>query len=116
MSPLMNKPSTTNGPDVLIHDVLPPMKYEGADAYRPSCDDWQPDPEGEGQFELHDLSIVAGRDVAFAHGFIQCAGTLRNGKTFADLVRATFSLRKIGGAWQVAHQHVSKPFQPSGEK
>lgn len=103
-------------PDVLIYDVLAPMKYEGAASYQQSWDEWQPDTQGEGQFELQDLSVTVGGDVAFAHCFIKCGGVLTNGKTFEDLVRATFCLRKISGSWKVAHQHNSKPIQPSGAK
>jgi ketosteroid isomerase-like protein len=98
-------------PDVLIYDVLAPMKYEGAAAYRKSWDEWQPDTQGEGQFDLQDLSVTVGGDVAFAHCFIKCGGVLANGKTFEDLVRATFCLRKTSGSWKVAHQHNSKPIQ-----
>jgi ketosteroid isomerase-like protein len=101
-------------PDVLIYDVLAPMKYEGAAAYRKSWDEWQPDTEGEGQFELQDLSVTSGADVAFAHGFIKCGGVLPGGKSFEDLVRATFCLRKVSGSWKVAHQHISKPIQLKG--
>ena len=100
---------TNHLPDVMIYDVLAPMKYEGVAAYRQSWDEWQPDTQGEGQFDLEDLSVTAGADVAFAHGFIRCGGTLPDGKTFTDLVRATFCLRKVFGAWKVAHQHISKP-------
>lgn len=101
-------------PDVLIYDVLAPMKYEGAAAYRQSWDEWQPATQGEGQFELEDLSVTAGADVAFAHCFIRCGGVLPNGKMFEDLVRATFCLRKVSGSWKVAHQHISKPIQAAG--
>jgi ketosteroid isomerase-like protein len=101
-------------PDVLIYDVLAPMKYEGAAAYRKSWDEWQPDTQGEGRFELEDLSVSAGADVAFAHGFIRCGGVLPDGKVFEDVVRATFCLRKVSGAWKVAHQHISKPIEPKG--
>ena len=97
--------------DVLIYDVLAPMKYEGAAAYRKSWDDWQPDTQGEGRFELEDLVVTIGGDVAFAHAFIRCGGTLPDGKSFEDMVRATFCLRKLSGAWKVAHQHISKPIQ-----
>jgi ketosteroid isomerase-like protein len=96
-------------PDVLIYDVLAPMKYEGAVAYKESWDEWQPDTQGEGQFDWEDLQVTAGTDVAFAHGFIRCGGQLPDGGTFTDLVRATFCLRNVAGQWKVAHQHVSKP-------
>ena len=101
-------------PDVLIYDVLAPMKYEGAAAYRQSWDDWQPDTRGEAQFDLQDLSVSVGGDVAFAHCFIKCGGVLPNGKMFEDLVRATFCLRKASDSWKVAHQHISKPIQIAG--
>jgi len=38
---LRNEILKNHAPDVVIYDVLPPMKYEGADAYRRSWDDWQ---------------------------------------------------------------------------
>jgi len=97
--------------DVTIFDVLPPMKYEGADAYRKSWDEWQPATEGPGLFEIHDLKITASHDVAFAHCFIQCGGTRPDGKTFEDWVRATFCLRKLEGKWLVTHQHISMPMR-----
>jgi ketosteroid isomerase-like protein len=103
-------------PDALIYDVLPPMKYEGTDAYRASWDDWQPDAAGDAHFDLEDLTITATPHLAFAHCFIRCGGTMPNGKTFEDLVRATFCLEKSTGSWRIAHQHISKPFDPKGVK
>lgn len=101
-------------PDVLIYDVLAPMKYEGAAAYRASWDEWQPDTQGEGVFELEDLEITAGEDVAFAHGILRCGGALANGQSFEDVVRITFCLTNETGLWMVAHQHFSKPIQMAG--
>lgn len=103
-----------HAPNVLIYDVLPPMKYESAAAYRCSWGDWQPNMQGEKKFELQDLSVVSSHDLAFAHCFIQCGGTLPNGAMFEDLVRATFCLQKADGDWKVTHQHISKSLQPSG--
>ena len=97
-------------PELTIFDVLPPLKYDSAAAYRASWDEWHPDAQGEMRFEFEDISVTAGNDVAFAFGLLQCGGTLPDGKTFRDIVRATFCLRKVAGGWKVAHQHVSKPF------
>ena len=102
-----------HAPDAVIYDVLPPMKYVGTKAYRESWGEWQPQTQGAGRFELQDLSVVAGNDVAFAHGFILCGGTLTSGQTFEDLVRVTFCLRKVASEWRVFHQHVSKPYAPA---
>lgn len=98
-------------PDVLIFDVLPPMKYEGTAAYRASWAEWQPDTQGEGKFDLVELSIVSRADSAFATCFIECGGTLPDGSSFKDLVRATFCLLRIENSWKIAHQHISKPFE-----
>ena len=96
--------------NVLIYDVLPPLKYESAAAYRASWDEWQPDAQGDMQFELEDVKVTASPEVAYAHGLLQCGGTLPNGKAFQDTVRATFCLRKTNGGWKVFHQHISKPY------
>ncbi|WP_411871127.1 YybH family protein [Vulcanococcus limneticus] len=96
--------------NLVIFDVLPPMMYAGAEAYKRSWDEWQPGTQGEAVFNLENLTITAGSDVAFAHSFIRCGGTLPDGTTFQDLVRATFCLRKVDGSWLVEHQHVSKPY------
>lgn len=95
---------------VLIYDVLPPIKYSSAAEYRKSWDEWQPDAQGEMRFELEDLEVTAGTDVAFAYGILQCGGSLPDGKVFRDTVRATFCFAKKKGKWNVVHQHISKPY------
>lgn len=45
--------------DLVIFDVLPPMKYESAAAYRESWDDWQPDTQGEMRFELGCVDVLS---------------------------------------------------------
>ena len=68
--------------NLVIFDVLPPMKYESADSYRRSREEWEPDARGEAVFNLENLTITAGNDVAFAHSFIRCGGTFSDGRTF----------------------------------
>jgi ketosteroid isomerase-like protein len=97
-------------PDVVIFDVLPPLKYEGAAAYKSSWAEWQPKTAGGELFELQELQITAGDDVGFAHAMLHCGGKLLNGKTFEDIVRATFCFRRSHGKWTITHQHISKPF------
>lgn len=95
--------------DVVVYDVLPPMRYEGAEAYRDSWDEWQPETEGEVTFELHDVEVVAGSEAAFAYGLLHCGGSTPDGGRFEDWVRATFCLQKSGERWLVSHQHISMP-------
>ncbi|MGH8142837.1 MAG: YybH family protein [Steroidobacteraceae bacterium] len=102
--------------NLVIFDVLPPMQYESVAAYRAGWGgDWQPDTQREGQFGLENLVIAFGSDLASAHCCIRCGGTLPDGRSFQDVVRATFCLRKDDGHWKVFHQHVSKPFQMAGK-
>ena len=96
--------------NVIIYDVLPPLKYESAAAYRASWDEWQPDAQGNMQFELEDVKVTASPEIAYAYGLLQCGGTLPDGKAFRDTVRATFCLRKTEDGWKVFHQHISKPY------
>jgi ketosteroid isomerase-like protein len=95
--------------DVLIFEVLPPLKYEGAAAYQKSWDEWHPETTGPGLFDLHELHITAGQDVSFAHALIHCGGKHPDGTTFEDWVRGTFCLRKRADKWLVTHQHISMP-------
>ena len=97
--------------DVRLFDVLPPLQYTSAADYRASWDEWQPDTQGEAVFAWQDLHVEAGPALAFAYGLIRCGGTLADGRSFEDVVRATFGLRKVDGGWCVVHQHVSKPWQ-----
>lgn len=96
-------------PDVVIYDVLEPLLYRGAEAYRRSWDAWQPETVGAATFEFEELEVTEGAGLAFAHGVIRCGGTTPGGHTFRDRVRATFCLRRRGGRWWVAHQHISLP-------
>jgi ketosteroid isomerase-like protein len=98
-----------HSPELVIFDVLPPIKYTNAAEYKASWDDWQPDTKGEGIFNLHDLVVEASDEVGFGYCLIQCGGTLADGKKFEDWVRATFCLLRISGNWTIVHQHVSKP-------
>lgn len=101
---------TNHDENVIIYDVLTPMKYSSASEYRMSWEEWQPDAQGEMRFELEELEVTAGTEAAFAHGTLQCGGTLPDGKTFRGAVRATFCFSKKEGGWKIVHQHISKPY------
>lgn len=59
-------------------------------------------------YEIRNLTITVGDDVAFAHGINRLSGTF-NGIRFGPWVRWTAGLRKIGGTWLIAHDQVSIP-------
>lgn len=98
-------------PDVVSFDVGPQLQSVGVAA---KLQNWvaaftvfQP-PIG---YEYRDLAITVGDGVAFAHSFNRLSGTLKDGNLHrvGPWVRYTGAYRKIGGAWLIAHDHVSAP-------
>lgn len=61
-------------------------------------------------FELHELRVTAGDDIAFVHGLNRCGGTGPDGKEMVGWMRMTACFRKLHGQWQVVHEHFSAPF------
>jgi uncharacterized protein (TIGR02246 family) len=97
-------------PDIVMFDVPPPDQgVRGLVAYRetwPSFFDWQ---RGGASFEITDLDVTAGDDVAFAHALLRC-GTPEELAAHPDhRLRITIGLRKHDGRWIVTHEHHSFP-------
>ena len=96
-----------HAPDLVLFDVPPPIQWRGIDAYRKSWEmffAWS-----SGEFEIDELSVTAGDDVAFCHGLIRCAGTDQLGRREVVTVRLTIGLERIGDRWVVLHEHHSEP-------
>src|SRR6266545_3994412 len=91
-----------------------PLQYKGVDAYRKSWEEWLPTFRGPVGYEIRDLSITAGDDVAFCHSLNRISGTRANGEKTDTWVRATVCYHKIDGTWMVTHEHFSVPFYMDG--
>jgi uncharacterized protein (TIGR02246 family) len=98
-------------PDALSFDLAPPLQYRGAGANRESLEEWFPTFRGSVGYEIRDLSITAGDEVAFSHSLNRISGARTDGTKTDVWVRATVCLRKIGGKWTITHEHVSVPFE-----
>jgi uncharacterized protein (TIGR02246 family) len=95
--------------DVVSFDVEPPLQHVGVDA---KMRNWANVFAifRDATYEVRDLVIAAGDDVAFGHGFGRLSGTLKNGTATAGMwVRATFCFQKVDGNWLIAHDQVSVP-------
>jgi uncharacterized protein (TIGR02246 family) len=103
-------------PDVLVFDVVNPLWNVGADKARQRTDEWFSSFEGPIDYELRDLNIVAGHDVAFCHSLNQVDGTKADGNKLQMWWRATVCFRKIDGKWMITHEHSSVPFDPATGK
>src|SRR6266540_2814649 len=68
-----------HSPDILMFDVPPPVQSKGIDAYKTTWDlffSWSRD---FGVFDISEMNITAGNDVAFATALMRCAGAEANG-------------------------------------
>jgi uncharacterized protein (TIGR02246 family) len=97
-------------PDVFAFDLLPPLRYEGADALKQRASQWLASFEGPVGFEMRDLRITAGDDVAFCHSLNGVRGKSQSGAQVDMWWRATVCFHRRDGDWRVAHAHSSEPF------
>ena len=96
--------------DIVMFDVPPPNDgVRGIDAYRatwPPFFDWQ---RQGAVFEIVDLDVTAGEDVAFAHALLRCGMPSELERDPDNRLRLTIGLRKESGRWIVTHEHHSFP-------
>ena len=90
-------------------DVVPPLQYVGADAMRKRWEEAFSSLPGPIGYEIADLSITVGEDMAFTHSFNQTSATLPTGQKIGVWVRWTACWRKIGGKWLLVHDQISVP-------
>ncbi len=100
-------------PDVLLFDVVGPLCAAGSDALRERLAQWFSSFEGPIGYELRDLAIEAGEDVAFAHSLNRVSASMRDGRKLDMWWRATLCWRRLDGAWLITHAHASVPFDPA---
>lgn len=103
-------------PDVLTFDVLNPLRNTGAEGIRQRAERWLSSYEGPVGYEIRDLAVTAGDDVAFCHYLYRVSGTLKQGAKVDMWVRSTVCFQKIDGEWRVTHQHDSVPFDAESGK
>jgi uncharacterized protein (TIGR02246 family) len=96
-------------PELVAFDIAPPLQYDGAEAFRKVWQGLFEVFQGPIQYEIRDLSITAGEDVAFSHSFNRLNGTMRNGRKSDLWVRWTACFRKTNGRWRIVHVQVSVP-------
>lgn len=95
--------------DIVSFDIEPPLKHLGAEAKRQN---WikvftlYQRPLG---YEVRDVAITVGGDVAFARSLARLSGTMKSGQTSGYWVRWTTGWRKIEGEWRIVHDQISVP-------
>lgn len=95
--------------DIVSFDIDPPLQHVGIEA---KLKNWANAFTffHDVTYEVRDLALTVGDDVAFGHFFGRLSGTLNNGtETSGMWVRVTLCFRKIGGNWLISHDQVSVP-------
>ena len=106
-------------PDILMYNLAPPLRTGSGDqsdigggrkvdmATADGVRTWL---AGFGdqafEYEISDLSVTVGGDVAYAHGLSRMGSP----GAFSMWSRFTLGLRKRDGRWEIAHLHASVPF------
>jgi uncharacterized protein (TIGR02246 family) len=94
--------------DIVMFDVPPPHDgVRGIEAYRRT---WPPFFEWQAQgavFEIVELDVTAGEDVAYAHALLRCDSPEGLAAEPERRLRLTLGLRRESGRWVVAHEHHS---------
>lgn len=95
--------------DVVTFDLRPPQQIKGADAYRKNFEAWFGSVQGRIDYRIHHLGIARTGDLAFCHSLSHVRSTRTSGEKADYWVRVTSGLRKTGGRWLIAHEHISMP-------
>ncbi|KJC59170.1 hypothetical protein UP10_20060 [Bradyrhizobium sp. LTSPM299] len=91
-------------PDIVMFDVPPPFQSRGLDEYKETWDLYFGCNRPSDAFDIEDISITAGNDVAFAVAVMRC------GPPDSEFqFRLTIGLRKIDGDWRITREHHSVP-------
>jgi len=97
-------------PELVAFDLVPPLQYVGADVYRNHWLAGWSMLQGAMGYEVADLDITVGDDVAFTRSLNRSSATVKTGQKTEFWLRWTTCWRKINGKWLIMHMHVSVPF------
>ena len=101
-------------PDFVLFSLAPPLQQpvgpdeEGLRAWFATFD-------SAVDYEISELAVTVDGDVAYCHSLDRMSAVPRGGdESFTLWFRATHGLRRVDGAWRIAHQHQSVPFAMDG--
>ena len=101
----------SGAPGFVSYSLAPPLKEGGGKA---GLAGWFATWDGPIGYELKDLKVTAGDEVAFAHGLAHMTGRKTDGEVIDLWFRQTLGLKRFRGAWKIVHEHGSVPFYMDG--
>jgi uncharacterized protein (TIGR02246 family) len=112
----MNGVMSVFAPEVVSFDLGPPLQHGGGEAFMKRWQELFESYQNPLEYEVRDLSITAGDDVAFSHSLNRIGGTLNNGQKTDRWLRWTACYRKTNGHWLIVHEQVSVPIDSKNGK
>ena len=103
-------------PNILSFDVVGQLRLIGSEASRKRAEEWFSSFKGAIEYEIRDLRITAGHDVAFAHGLSHVSALRSDGGQLDMWWRTTVCFTRTDGRWIVQHEHNSVPFDADSGK
>jgi ketosteroid isomerase-like protein len=103
-------------PEIVSFDLAPPLQHVGAEVRDAAgLRAWFAGFQGPVDYEITQLAVTAGADVAYCHSLNRLTATPQGmPQPFTLWFRGTVCLRKRGGDWRITHQHNSTPFYMDG--
>ena len=97
--------------DIVMFDVPPPLQSRGMDEYKKTWDLFFRYHKPSQAFDIEELVVTAGEDVAFAVAIVRCGSGTFSGppEEGGFLFRLTIGLRNVDGDWRIVHEHHSVP-------
>jgi ketosteroid isomerase-like protein len=97
--------------NIVMFDVPPPLQSRGIDEYEKTWDLFFRYHQPFQAFDIEELAITAGQDVAFAVALVRCGSSTSSGppEEGGFLFRLTIGLRNIDDQWTIVHEHHSVP-------
>jgi uncharacterized protein (TIGR02246 family) len=96
-------------PEVVSFDVGPPLQHGGGETFMKRWGELFESFQDPIDYEVRDLNITAGDDVAFSHSLNRISGTMKTGQKTDRWLRWTACYRKSNGKWLIVHEQVSVP-------
>ena len=91
-----------------MYDVPLPFESTGIEAYRKTWDLFF-NYTKPGVFDIGELNIQAGQEIAFCYAKMKCADKSDSGEFVELPFRLTIGLKKIAHQWTIMHEHHSVP-------
>ncbi|WP_410666681.1 YybH family protein [Amycolatopsis sp. cmx-4-68] len=100
-------------PGVLAFTLAPPLVHHGEDVEARKA--WFASFDGPIEFEIRDLEVTVGGDIAYSHSLNRLSTTPKGmPRKFELWFRSTVCFREADGEWRITHVHDSTPFYMDG--